>query len=282
MAIGLGALEYLARKDILTRSTRLLDVGTQNLYNASSERIAAFLREFGKPSLTERELNQAAERIAYSSVVRAGERTAFLADLLDLTEISYCGYDVCPAPHTRIFDLNIDHVPAELRISFDLVLNFGTTEHVFNQLNAFEVIHDAVRVGGAVMHQLPSVGYIDHGYFNYNPLLLNDLVEANRYEIVDRFYSPSGAGAFRSDGLDIRDPDSMGEKNSALAPETLQNFNVNYVLRKAVDAPFRFGLELRTSHGRLSLRVAAGYASRRNILNLAKRRARTLLQRFLT
>lgn len=281
MAIGIAALEYLVEQGLLTNSTRMLDVGTQNLYNASSEQVAALLRRFA-PGLNVEQIQEAAERISTSSVVVPGQRTAFLADLLELTDISYLGYDVCPAPLTKIFDLNHGRIPSADQGTYDLVLNFGTTEHVINQLNAFKAIHDAVRVGGVVMHQLPSVGYIDHGYFNYNPLFLNDLVEANRYEIVDRFYNPSGSGAFRSDGVDVRSSENMVEKNSATALETVQNFNINYVLRKTVDAPFRFGLELRTSHGSLSKKVAHKYVSDRNVVRLSKELAHSILQRWMT
>jgi hypothetical protein len=281
MAIGLAALEYLVDRDLLTRSTRMLDVGTQNLYNASAERTAAFLRKFGR-GLDPKQIQEAAERISASSVVVPGQRTAFLADLLELTDIDYLGYDVCSAPLTEIFDLNNDQIPRANRGTYDLVLNFGTTEHVVNQLNAFEAIHDAVRVGGVVMHQLPSVGYIDHGYFNYNPLFLNDLVEANRYDVVDRFYTPSGAGTFHSEGVDVRNHDTMNVKNSAAAPAMVQNFNINYVLRKTVDAPFRFGLELRTTHGSLSWKVAPNYVSRRTAIGLAKKCARSIWRRWIT
>ncbi|WP_407175348.1 methyltransferase domain-containing protein [Bradyrhizobium sp. STM 3562] len=273
MAIGLGALEYLAEMGLLTPSTRMLDVGTQNLYNAAPERITAFLRKFGR-SLEPLQIEEAAGRISRASIVRPGERTAFLADLLDLTEIDYVGYDVCPAPRTDIFDLNNDHIPRDRRGKFDLVLNFGTTEHVVNQLNAFEVIHDALRLGGVVMHQLPSVGYVDHGYFNYNPLLLNDLAQINRYEVVDRFYTAAGSGGFHSDGLDVRDPDHMNTAHSAGAPQTLPNFNVNYVLRKTVAERFRIGLELRTTHATLAEQVAKNYrdAPQRSAASLIKRK----------
>ena len=68
-------------------------------------------------------------------------------------------------------------------------------------------MHDAMKVGGVTFHhQRPSIGYIDHGYVNYNPLLLEDLAKANRYEIVDKFYTLSGQSEFGSAGVDLRDP----------------------------------------------------------------------------
>jgi hypothetical protein len=68
----------------------------------------------------------------------------------------------------------------------------------------------------------------------------------------------------------------MIEKNSGKAPEMLPNFNINYVVRKIVHAPFRFGLELRTTHGSLSLKIAANYMSNRTAVSFAKRCARSI------
>jgi hypothetical protein len=44
--------------------------------------------------------------------------------------------------------LNHEPTPQKFVGDFDLVVNFGTTEHLLNQYNAFKVIHDATKVGG--------------------------------------------------------------------------------------------------------------------------------------
>jgi SAM-dependent methyltransferase len=81
-------------------------------------------------------------------------------------------------------DLNRDGVPAKLKNSFDLVVNAGTTEHVANQENAFKVIHDLTRRGGVMLHEVPSGGMINHGFFNYHPRFFQNLAAFNLYEVV--------------------------------------------------------------------------------------------------
>ena len=54
-----------------------------------------------------------------------------------------------------LFDLNDDELPAGLRCAFNLVVNGGTLEHVFNVPNALTSISRMLRVGGAVLHVLP-------------------------------------------------------------------------------------------------------------------------------
>ena len=55
-------------------------------------------------------------------------------------------------------DLNIHFVPADLQSKFDLVTNYGTTEHVLNQMLAMRSIHDLVKPGGLIHHDLPWAG----------------------------------------------------------------------------------------------------------------------------
>jgi hypothetical protein len=90
--------------------------------------------------------------------------------------------------HTTIFDLNTSAIPEAERGSFDLVLNCGTSEHVLNQYNVFNVMHDAVRVGGVMYHAIPMTGYLKHGYFTYTPIFMCDLARANQYEIVSLIF----------------------------------------------------------------------------------------------
>jgi hypothetical protein len=49
---------------------------------------------------------------------------------------SYASIDIDGSPGSVPLDLNYDDVPEGIRGKFMLVTNFGTTEHVANQLNA--------------------------------------------------------------------------------------------------------------------------------------------------
>jgi len=264
MGMGMASLEYLTEKRLIQRGFRILDIGSQNLYNATPETIRGFVEQLGDIE-NEAQFIKEAERISYFSTPRPGERTAFVSELIDLVDVEYLGYDVCPSPGTEIFDLNVQLQPEERRNSFDIVLNFGTTEHLINQLNAFEVMHDAMKVGAVSFHQLPSVGWIDHGYFNYNALFIDDLVKANDYEVVDKFFTAAGISKFGELGVDVRDEIRPLIPHSASAPAEVSNFNLNYIVRKTVDAPFHVGLEIATTHAPLSSEAEAVYGSKRRL-----------------
>ena len=87
-------------------------------------------------------------------------------------------------------DLNQGRVPWRYRGAFDLAVNAGTTEHVANQGNAFAAIHDLVRSGGLMVHQLPAYGNIDHGFFGYQPKFFHRLAKANDYELAELVLAP--------------------------------------------------------------------------------------------
>jgi len=77
-------------------------------------------------------------------------------------------------------DLNL---PIDLRERFDLVINHGTVEHIFNIAQVFKTIHDHCAVGGLMIHEAPFTGWIDHGFFCLQPTLFCDLATANGYQI---------------------------------------------------------------------------------------------------
>ncbi|HJO59026.1 MAG TPA: hypothetical protein QF772_12500 [Nitrospinaceae bacterium] len=113
-------------------------------------------------------------------------------DFYEAIGMEYASLDTSSAFGAFVFDLNFDAVPEELCGKFDLLTNFGTSEHVFNQYNNFKTAHDFVRKGGAFMHFMPFLGYVDHGYYSFQPCFYNDLAGANDYDILGMWLNPDG------------------------------------------------------------------------------------------
>lgn len=76
--------------------------------------------------------------------------------------------------------------PLEIGQQFGIVINTGTAEHIFDQRTLFESIHDACTVGGLMVHAAPVHGWLDHGFYNYQPCFFADLAAANGYEVLYR------------------------------------------------------------------------------------------------
>lgn len=76
-------------------------------------------------------------------------------------------------------DLNAP-LPDPLRDRFELVVDPGTTEHVFDLRSALTNVVYALRVGGAVIHFVPIYSY-NGGYISINPSLFHDFYGANGF-----------------------------------------------------------------------------------------------------
>jgi len=270
--MGFALLEYLSARGYLKKGSSVLDVGSQNLMNCTLDGMIKFAQAHRAAPLTASDLTEI-ERLHYFSTPRPGERTLFVGEYLKLTDISYQGIDVCPAPETDIVDLNWQRVPPDQRGKYDLVLNLGTTEHLVDQTNAMAYMHDALKVGGVFFHQPPSVGWINHGYFVYHPQFYRDIAAANDYQILDEWYSQSSVGPLLDETVPVRSAANPGEEGTLPAPSSIEYYNFNTVLKKVIDEPFRLKLELATSHSRVDGTTGAAYSNGINIMELHDQQA---------
>lgn len=96
---------------------------------------------------------------------------------------SYSCIDIDGSPQSLNFDLNFP-LPSEFREQYDLVTDFGTTEHCFNISNGFVLAHECTKPGGHILFALPCGGYFDHGFYAIRPQLIFDIALANKYSLV--------------------------------------------------------------------------------------------------
>lgn len=68
-------------------------------------------------------------------------------------------------------------------VPFDISINHGTAEHVFNIAQVFRTMHDWTVDGGLMIHEAPCTGWLDHGFYLLQPTLFYDLAAANGYKI---------------------------------------------------------------------------------------------------
>jgi len=95
----------------------------------------------------------------------------------------YCSIDL--NGHAHKFDLNLSlRKHYKFSKTFDLVTNFGTSEHCFDQSVVFRNIHNLCANGGYMLHTLPSQGWIGHCFFRYDENFFKDVAAANSYELV--------------------------------------------------------------------------------------------------
>jgi len=163
------------------------DLGSQQIHFSKSDRgdshrhhdvIGEFINHYTAETISATKVRELADRAPTS-------------DLYALINVNYKSFD-SNGWYGPPFDLNFDVAPDTDRDKYCLTVNAGTTEHLFNQVNAFNVMHDLTRPDGVMIHILPFIGSIDHGFFNYNPNLFSALAGANDYELLGQWLSPVG------------------------------------------------------------------------------------------
>ena len=93
----------------------------------------------------------------------------------------YVALDVNERMDALVVDLN---QPIDLGSvgTFDLVVDNGTGEHLFNQFAVWSNHHKLTKVGGVLLKIMPFTPWFNHGFFNFNPILYRDVANANAYE----------------------------------------------------------------------------------------------------
>ena len=97
----------------------------------------------------------------------------------------YKSIDINGAYNSLQFDLNKNISETyNYKEEYDLVINNGTGEHVFNQYALFLNFHNLTKLNGVMLNILPFIDWINHGFYNFNPIFFADLAASNNYEII--------------------------------------------------------------------------------------------------
>jgi hypothetical protein len=155
----------------------------------------------------------------------------------------YAAIDYSGEGDVRGVDLNHDSVPQDWRGRFDLLINAGTTEHVVNHDNAFRVMHDLVKVGGFMIHEVPVAGFPTHGLFVYTTKFFWHLCRENGYEVMRLEMVPVGQSAMPQDVIDSNR--RWGRlPPSGFETELIRDWLILASLRKLTDRQFVTPLDL--------------------------------------
>ena len=252
MAVSMEIVNWLFRRIDFERGWKTLDVGESCVVHTPVADIDTFVTEFGHEYPSGEDRTEALSNLAYrsSQIGNPHIQTTFLSEVFEFANIPYKSIDVVIARKSQRIDLNWNKSTDIAERPFDLILNFGTTEHIINQYNAFQVLHEITKIGGYMFHMVPLVGYFDHGYFSYTPLFFEDLAKANDYEIAEMWaFGPQGDQKLSA----ILDRPSMN--NPQVPYNDIDGWNratipigvIAVLFRKRSDAPFRVSLELKTS-----------------------------------
>lgn len=235
MGLSKSSVQYtldLYNKGCFKGFKSVVELGAQDLNFQPRHKLQELLRS-QLPSLPAEKIDRAFEE-ALARSTPDEFRTDWLYRLLGFQD--YRCVDADGRYDAFVWDLNLP-VPAEQRGRWDLITNHGTLEHVFNVYQGFKNLHDLAHPGSLILHLMPFQGHEDHGFFNFQPVLFDDLAAENKYEIVDR-----AAIIYRvSDNAETARivPYERDRYRSLYFEDKEAESLYAVVLRKTVDAEFR-------------------------------------------
>jgi hypothetical protein len=243
-ASTLPLLMALKRRGYIPNGSAVIEIGAQQLdesFVGATEDIAATGRFFG---VTTPPPSFAWTGPRSDTNVLAGAPLA--REFWTWLGLNYASIDIDGSPGSIALDLNYDEVPTELVGRYDIVTNFGTTEHVANQLQSFKIMHDLAAAGALMLHVLPAGGMPNHGLVSYNPKFFWMLGRSNGYKIAFMTMGQSDRDAGLPDDLveflALYEPQAKSEFAAYTMPAT----SVVVALQKVFDTPFVAPLDVPT------------------------------------
>jgi 2-polyprenyl-3-methyl-5-hydroxy-6-metoxy-1,4-benzoquinol methylase len=187
----LQILINLKEKGYISNRASIIEIGAQQLSNQfllATEQLNKISDLFGVPRFS---LPAPLPTKSLNGIELLNSHAPQASLFWESIGLSYSAIDIDETPNSIPLDLNYDEVPFLEQGKYHVVTNYGTTEHVANQLNAFKIIHDLTALGGIMIHSLPTQGMPNHGLVNYNPKFFWMLARSNGYHWVYMDYTQS-------------------------------------------------------------------------------------------
>lgn len=178
----------LIKKGFIPRNATVVEMGNQT-YSVDGKTINSIIEKFDDSALKSYGINKD-QLVKLSKAKAASTPKEYGVPLAKdffkaLGFSSYEAIDINSDFGSMVMDLN-KNLKADYGFikTYDLVTNIGVSEHLFDQANFIKNAHNLCKKDGVMLHILPFIEYINHGFFNYQPRLFFDLAIVNNYDIV--------------------------------------------------------------------------------------------------
>ncbi len=121
--------------------------------------------------------------------------------------------DFSPYENANVIqDLNFP-IPETLKEKYSVVMDIGTSEHVYNVSQSLQNLKDLCRINGHVLIVSPANSHLGHGFYQFSPELFYRTFDTeNGFEIVSLFLIKKSL--FRESWYRLSDPKNMSRRGS--------------------------------------------------------------------
>lgn len=142
-------------------------------------------------TLSESEQRRVARRQRIPATVLADKQTESLLRAVGATKVQsldISDYEGCDL----VFDLTRDIAESDLAARtlerFDTILDYGTSEHVFNAPQALVNAWNMLRDGGRYIFDLPVTGWSSHGLYQFSPNYFYSIGRTDYFRLEHMFF----------------------------------------------------------------------------------------------
>ena len=163
MGLDFNGIRFLLwAKNLGTSFDRTVTLGHQGL-SCSRGRLGRALKNFSIPA-TEADVDHCYDREPFTALY--ADQFLRLLGAKEVISVDRSGFEGA----TLLHDLN-EPFPEKLKGTFDLVIDGGTLEHIFDYPKALSHCLALLRVGGHFITITPTNGQMGHGFYQFSPEL---------------------------------------------------------------------------------------------------------------
>jgi hypothetical protein len=157
----------------------LLTLGNQDVW-ADYDTLTKFFQQLDCPYIETRPLAHTSRLLAARPEAKEFVHARTFFAMMGITD--YCDLDKFEIDSPQMLhDLNIP-IPPEWSNKFNLIIDSGTIEHIFDVRQVMANVVNMCRESGWVVHISPLNNWIDHGFYCFSPCFFYDFYKANGFD----------------------------------------------------------------------------------------------------
>lgn len=189
MGLNSPALKYIiSRAKKYNFKGPVLTYGNQDIY-ANIESLKSWSKEYKlKPNNFTKVVSSTSsglKDISNQSKTFVHAKTFF--NLLGIKDKDYYDVDKFNFDKPKILhDLEIPF-SKKYKNFFNLIVDSGTLEHIFDIKSVMVNTVNITKLGGYVIHLIPTNNFLNHGFYQINPTFFYDFYTANGFKVVESY-----------------------------------------------------------------------------------------------
>ncbi len=188
MGLGPSAIRFLAREHKRKPFiSPVLTLGRQSVWATYDEVRKILISEGIQPQPLEQDWDLTTKIPTQDSKYISDTTLFRLFNVEELRQLDISDYQCADI----ILDMN-KPIPDELQSQFNLIIDGGTLEHIFDIKQAMMNISLLLKSGGRIIHLSPASNHIGHGFYSFSPGLFFDYYLANKFIDLKAYIADQG------------------------------------------------------------------------------------------